>query len=56
MTPVLLLLFAVGLFFFSTMVQSSGLRMLAILLLPIAGVGFIAAPLFVMIRARSRPD
>ncbi len=56
MTPVLLLLCAVGIFFFSTMVQSSRLRMLAILLLPIAGVGFIAAPLFVMIRARSRPD
>jgi hypothetical protein len=30
--------------------------MLAILLLPIAGVGFIMAPLFVMIRGRSRPD
>ncbi|MEA2826529.1 MAG: hypothetical protein QOG43_968 [Actinomycetota bacterium] len=56
MTPVLLVLVAVGLFFFSTMVQSSRLRMLAILLLPIAGVGFIMAPLFVMIRGRSRPD
>jgi hypothetical protein len=56
MTPVLLVLLAVGLLFFSTMVQSSRLRMLAILLLPIAGVGFIMAPLFVMIRGRSRPD
>ena len=56
MTPVLLVLLAVGLFFFSTMVQSTRLRMLAILLLPIAGVGFIVAPLFVMIRGRSRSD
>ncbi len=56
MAPVLLVLFAIGLFFFSTMVQSAGLRTLAILLLPVAGVGFIAAPLFVMIRGRSRPD
>ena len=56
MTPVLLVLFAVGLFSLSTMVQSSRLRLLAILLLPIAGVGFIAAPLFVMVRGRSRPD
>lgn len=55
MTPVLLVVVAVGLFFFSTMVQAPGLRAIAILLLPIAGVGFIAAPLFVMIRARSRP-
>jgi hypothetical protein len=54
MTPVLLTLIAAALFFFSTMVQSPGLRTLAILLLPIAGVGFIAAPLFVMIRGRSR--
>ncbi len=56
MAPVLLVLLAVGLFFFSTMVQSAGLRTMAILLLPIAGVGFIAAPLFVMVRGRSRPD
>ncbi len=56
MTPVLLVLLAVALFFFSTMVQSPGLRTLAILLLPIAGVGFIAAPLFVLIRGRSRPS
>jgi len=54
MTPVLLVLVAVALFFFSTMVGSPGLRSLAILLLPIAGVGFIAAPLFVMVRGRSR--
>ncbi len=54
MTPVLLVVFAVGLFFFSTMMQSPGLRSVAILLLPVAGVGFIAAPLFVMVRGRSR--
>jgi hypothetical protein len=56
MAPVLLVAFAVALFFFSTLVQSPGLRTLAMLLLPVAGVGFVAAPLFVMIRARSRPD
>ena len=56
MTPVLLPARAVGLFFLSTIVQWPGLRMFAILLLPVAGVGFVAAPLFVMIRARSRPD
>lgn len=54
MTPVLLVAVAVALFFFSTMVGSSGLRTLSILLLPIAGVGFVAAPLFVMVRGRSR--
>jgi curved DNA-binding protein CbpA len=54
MTPVLLVFMAVALFFFSTMVQSAKLRTLAILLLPIAGVGFVAAPLFVILRGRSR--
>ncbi len=54
MTPVLLVGVAVALFFFSTMVGSPGLRMLSILLLPVAGVGFIAAPLFVILRGRSR--
>jgi curved DNA-binding protein CbpA len=54
MTPVLVLLFAVALFFFSTMIQSSGLRTASILLLPVSGVGFVAAPLFVMVRGRSR--
>ena len=54
MTPVLLVLLAVGLFFFSTLVQSPGLRTTAILLLPIAGFGFVAAPLFVILRGRSR--
>jgi curved DNA-binding protein CbpA len=54
MTPVLVLLFAVALFFFSTMIQSPGLRTASILLLPVSAVGFVAAPLFVMVRARSR--
>ena len=52
----LLVLVAVGLFFLSTVVQWPGMRMFAILLLPVAGAGFVAAPLFVMIRGRSRPD
>lgn len=54
MTPVLLVAVAVALFFFSTMVGSAGLRTVSILLLPVAGVGFVAAPLFVMVRGRSR--
>ena len=56
MTPVLLVLLAVALFFLSTVIQWPGLRMFAILLLPVAGAGFVAAPLFVMIRGRSRPE
>ncbi len=55
MAPVILVLAAAGLFFLSTMVQSSLLRTTAVLLLPVAGVGFVAAPLFVMVRGRSRP-
>ena len=54
MVPVLLVLFAVGLFFFSTMAQSAALRNVAIVLLPVAGFGFVAAPLLVMVRSRSR--
>jgi hypothetical protein len=53
MTPVVLVLAAVGLFFFSMMSQWAALRTLAILLLPVAGVGFVAAPLFVMLRGRA---
>lgn len=55
MAPVLLVLAAAGLFFLSTMVQSAGMRTLAILLLPVAGLGFVAAPLFVMVRGRPKP-
>ncbi len=54
MVPVLLVLFAVGLFFFSTMAQSTMLRNVAIVLFPVAGFGFVAAPLLVMVRSRSR--
>ncbi len=54
MVPVLLVVFAVGLFFFSTMAQSTVLRNVAIVLLPVAGFGFVAAPLLVMVRSRSR--
>jgi hypothetical protein len=54
MTPVLLLVAAVGVFFFSLMSGSTGLRTLALLLVPVAGVGFVLAPLFVMLRSRSR--
>jgi len=54
MTPVLLLLAAVGLFFFSMMAGSTMLRTVAILLVPLSGVGFVMAPLFVMMRSKSR--
>ena len=54
MSPVLLLGAAIGTFFFSNMSQSSGLRTLSILMVPIAALGFVAAPLFAMIRSRSR--
>lgn len=54
MTPVLLLLAAVGMFFFSLMAGSSGLRTFSILLVPVSGIGFVMAPLIVMMRSRSR--
>ena len=53
MTPVVLVAAAVGLFFFSMMAQWDTLRTVAILLLPVAAVGFVAAPLFVMLRGRA---
>lgn len=53
MTPVMLVLAAVALFFFSMLSQWAALRTLSILLLPVAGVGFVAAPLFVMLRGRA---
>lgn len=56
MMPVLVVAAAVGLFFFSTMSGSAGLRTLSILLVPVAGLGFVMAPLFVMLRSRSRSD
>lgn len=54
MTPVLLLLLAVGMFFFSLMAGSAALRTASIMLVPISAVGFIMAPLFVMMRSKSR--
>lgn len=54
MTPVLLLLAAVGMFFVSLMAGSAGLRTFSILLVPVSGVGFVMAPLIVMMRSRSR--
>ena len=53
MTPVVLVLAAVGLFFFAMMAQWNTLRTIAILMLPVAAVGFVAAPLFVMLRGRA---
>ena len=54
MTPVLLMLAAVAAFSFSVMSGSTGLRTFSILLVPVSGIGFVAAPLFVMLRSRSR--
>ncbi len=54
MTPVLLLLLAMGMFFFSMMAASTMLRTLAIMLVPVAGLGFVMAPLIVMMRSKSR--
>jgi hypothetical protein len=56
MTPVLLVIGAVGLFFFSVMSGSSGLRTISMVLVPVSGVGFVMAPLMVMLRSRSRSD
>jgi hypothetical protein len=54
MAPVLLVGLAVALFFFSTMSGSTGLRTVSMMLVPVSGVGFVAAPLFVMVRSRDR--
>jgi curved DNA-binding protein CbpA len=54
MTPVLLAIGAVALFFLSIMSGSNGLRTFSMLLVPLAGVGFVLAPLIVMLRSRSR--
>jgi hypothetical protein len=56
MTPVLLVLGAVGLFVFSIMSGSDALRTFSMLLVPVSGLGFVMAPLFVMLRSRSRSD
>jgi curved DNA-binding protein CbpA len=54
MTPVLLILVAVAVFFFSIMSGSEALRTFSILLVPVSAVGFVMAPLFVMLRSKSR--
>lgn len=54
MTPVLLIVVAIPIFFFSIMSGSEMLRTFAILLVPVAGIGFVMAPLFVMLRSKSR--
>ena len=54
MTPVLLAVGAVALFFLSIMSGSNGLRTFSMLLVPLAGLGFVLAPLIVMLRSRSR--
>jgi curved DNA-binding protein CbpA len=54
MMPVLLALAAVGGFFLSVLSGSTGLRSFSILLVPLSGVGFVMAPLFVMLRSKSR--
>lgn len=54
MTPVLLVLAAIAVFFFSIMSGSNALRNFSMLLLPLAGIGFVMAPLIVMLRSRSR--
>ena len=54
MTPVLLVVGAVALFFLSIMAGSNGLRTFSMLLVPLAGIGFVLAPLIVMLRSRSR--
>ncbi|MGH9281128.1 MAG: J domain-containing protein [Acidimicrobiales bacterium] len=52
--PVFLLVIAVATFAFAAMVQSNLLRTVALLLAPVTLAAFAAAPLFAMLRARSR--
>jgi curved DNA-binding protein CbpA len=54
MTPVLVVAGAVGLFVMSIMSGSDSLRTFSMLLVPLAGLGFVMAPLFVMLRSRNR--
>jgi hypothetical protein len=52
--PVVLLVVAVAMFFFSAMSESTTLRTASLVLVPIDLATFVAAPLFMMLRARSR--
>lgn len=54
MTPVLLIVAAVAVFFLSIMSGSPGLRTFSMLLIPISGIGFVMAPLMVMLRSKDR--
>ena len=54
MTPVLMVVGAIGLFFLSVLSGSSGLRTFSMILVPVAGIGFVMAPLMVMLRSRGR--
>ena len=54
MTPVLMVVSAVGLFFLSIMSGSNGLRTFSMVLVPVSGIGFVMAPLMVMLRSRDR--
>jgi hypothetical protein len=54
--PVFMAIIVVVTFAFSTLSQNSGMRTAAILMAPVTGGAFVAAPLFVMLRSRSRND
>ena len=54
MTPVLMAISAVGLFFLSVMSGSTGLRTFSMVLVPVSGIAFVMAPLMVMLRSRNR--
>ena len=54
MTPVLMVMSAIGLFFLSVMTGAAALRTFSMVLVPVSGVGFVMAPLMVMLRSRSR--
>ena len=52
--PVLLLLSTLATFAYAVMSEAAGLRTMAILMAPVTAASFIAAPLFMMLRARGR--
>lgn len=54
MTPVLMVLSAVGMFFLSILSGSAALRTFSMVLVPVSGIGFVMAPLMVMLRSRNR--
>lgn len=52
--PVFLLLIAIGTFAFSALFANEGMRTASILMAPVTAGGFVAAPLFSMLRNRDR--